>query len=146
MPLPPDIYFLIALILEGVSHFLFPISIIIPSPYNLIGIILILAGFAMAFHVNLTFMKNKTTIMPYKTPSSLVTTGLFRLSRNPIYLGMASALLGAAVSLGTLSPFIFPLLFMAIIDRLVIPLEEHVLEKKFGREYREYKGKVRRWL
>jgi protein-S-isoprenylcysteine O-methyltransferase Ste14 len=47
---------------------------------------------------------------------------------------MAIALLGAAVFLGTLSPFIFPLLFMAIIDRLVIPLEEHVLEKKFGRE------------
>ena len=70
----------------------------------------------------------------------------FRLSRNPIYLGMASILLGVAEVLGTLVALAFPVIFIALIEFCIIPGEERKLENLFGEPYREYKKSVRRWI
>jgi protein-S-isoprenylcysteine O-methyltransferase Ste14 len=79
-------------------------------------------------------------------PTSLVTSGPFRFSRNPIYLGMASVLLGVAVLMGTLVTLAFPVIFVTLIEFFIIPGEERKLEKLFGEPYREYKKSVRRWI
>jgi protein-S-isoprenylcysteine O-methyltransferase Ste14 len=63
-----------------------------------------------------------------------------------MYLGMASMLFGVAVVLGTLVAFVFPVVFVALIDFFIIPGEEQKLEKIFGEPYREYKNNVRRWV
>jgi protein-S-isoprenylcysteine O-methyltransferase Ste14 len=83
---------------------------------------------------------------PYESPEVLITTGPFRISRNPVYLAMEAILFGSAVVMGTLVSFLFPVLFIAIIEVLFIPDEERRLEELFGGEYREYKRRVRRWV
>jgi protein-S-isoprenylcysteine O-methyltransferase Ste14 len=63
-----------------------------------------------------------------------------------MYLGMMSILLGVAIFLGSLISFAFPIIFIIIMEKLFIPLEEKNLEKKFGNQYIDYKKRVRRWI
>ena len=139
-------YFTILLILSILLSFAFPIPPVLYTPYTYFGAILIGFGLVIAFWGRSLFMKGKTTLSPYGLSTSLVTDGPFRISRNPMYLGMAAILLGVAVLLGTLFAFAFPVLFAWIIETLFIPNEEKKLEKTFGEKYRKYKKKVRRWL
>lgn len=70
----------------------------------------------------------------------------FSISRHPMYLGMASILLGITFILGTVVSFVFPVLFVVAMELLFIPHEEEDLERIFGERYREYWGRVRRWV
>jgi protein-S-isoprenylcysteine O-methyltransferase Ste14 len=139
-------YFLILLILSILSHFVFPVRGVLHPPFTFFGIIIIGFGFVMAFWSRSLFLKNTTTLSPYESPTFLITTGPFRISRNPVYLAMAAILFGSAVLLGTLVPFVFTVLFIVIIGTLFIPDEEQSLETLFGGEFREYKKTVRRWI
>ncbi|MFZ1105652.1 MAG: isoprenylcysteine carboxylmethyltransferase family protein [Hyphomicrobiaceae bacterium] len=76
----------------------------------------------------------------------LVTDGLFRWSRNPMYLGFVLRLLGTAILLGTTTPFIAPALFALIADRWYIAFEERAMGEKFGVDDAAYMGRTRRWL
>lgn len=142
----PDVYFFTLLILSILFHFMVPISKLLPYPYTLSGIILIICGFALTLSTNAALLKQRTSNKPNEIPTVFITSGPFRLSRNPIYLGMTIILFGIEVLLGSLSPLIFPVIFVIIINSLIIPDEENILEKKFGEEYLEYKKRVRRWL
>ena len=142
----PDSYFVLSLVLSVVSHFAFPLARLIPPPFNLSGIVLIFGGIIMTIMTNVALLKNRTSLQPFEAPNVLVTSGLFRLSRNPLYLGMAIAITGVAVTSGSLSPFIFPVIFVVIIDRVIIPFEENKLEMAFGEKYLNYKKKTRRWI
>lgn len=124
-------YFIILLILSIWLNFIFPIQVILYAPYTYFGIIIIGFGIAIAFWSRSLFLKSKTTLSPYESPTSLVTSGPFHISRNPMYLGMAAILFGIAISLGTLVTFTFPVLFIMIIETLLIPDEEQKLEKIF---------------
>lgn len=79
-------------------------------------------------------------------PNFFVISGPFKLSRYPMYLGMMSILLGIAIFLGSLVTFAFPIIFIMIMEKIFIPLEEENLEKKFGNQYIDYKKRVRRWI
>jgi protein-S-isoprenylcysteine O-methyltransferase Ste14 len=92
------------------------------------------------------FKQKKTTVKPYENPTELLTSGPFRISRHPMYLGMVAVLLGEAILLGSLITLIFPVLFIIISELLFIPFEEENLEKFFGKKYGEYKKKIRRWI
>ena len=87
-----------------------------------------------------------TAIKPYEQSSALVTEGPYRVTRNPMYLGMVVTLLGAGIMLGTTIPFIVVPLFAALIQARFILMEEGMLEAAFGQAYRDYKAKVRRWI
>jgi protein-S-isoprenylcysteine O-methyltransferase Ste14 len=139
-------YFLVLLILSVLSHLVFPVRVVLYAPVTLFGILIIGSGFILAFRSRSLFLKNQTTLSPYESPAFLITTGPFRISRNPVYLAMAVILFGSAVVMGTLSPFVFPVLFIVITGTLFIPDEEARLEKIFGDEYRDYKNRVRRWI
>ena len=139
-------YFIILLILSIWLNFIFPIRAILYAPYTYFGIIIIGFGIVIGLWSRSLFLKSKTTLSPYETPTSLVTSGPFNISRNPMYLGMAAILLGIAIFLGTLVTFIFPAIFIMIIETLLIPDEERKLENKFGEHYKEYKNKVRQWI
>lgn len=142
----PDEYFIVLIILSIIVHILIPLIKIIFFPYNLFGIFLIIAGILITVLTNYILLKNKTTTKPYDIPNVLITSGLFRLSRNPLYLGMAIILLGIEILIGSLSPFIFPIIFVIIISMMIIPIEEKNLEAKYGSKYLEYKKRVRRWI
>lgn len=138
--------FFILLILSIVLNFVFPIMVIVQAPYTYPGIILIGFGIVMNVWADYLLHKRKTTVLPFGSPSSLIVSGPFRISRNPIYLGMVAVLLGIAILFGTLVTFLFPIVFLAIIETMFIPVEERNIGDIFGDEYVEYKHKVRRWI
>lgn len=144
--LTPD--YLIGFIgLQIILHLFAPVSILISFPITLLGIPLVILGlYPNIIWVPDTFKKAETTTRPQEVPSALIAHGLFRLTRNPTYMGMALTLLGVAVLLGSLSPLAIPVLFIILTDRFTIPIEERNLEKQFGERYRSYKKKVRRWI
>jgi len=103
-------------------------------------------GIALNIWADVLFKKNKTTVKPYKSPTELITSGPFRISRHPMYLGMMLILLGAAIVSGTLIAFVFPIVFIVLIELFFIPFEEKNLERIFGKKFLDYKKSVRRWL
>jgi len=94
----------------------------------------------------LSFRRSETTIIPFQESSSLVVSGMYRITRNPMYLGMVTILTGIAMLTGSLSPFVIPIIFVPVLNRRVIRHEEAMLEQAFGGEYRDYQRRVRRWL
>src|SRR5208282_1492978 len=67
-------------------------------------------------------------------------------TRNPMYLGLATALMGLAIFFGSIAMLLAPAVFFAVIDRMVIPREEETMERLFGNDYVDYKNRVRRWI
>jgi protein-S-isoprenylcysteine O-methyltransferase Ste14 len=139
-------YFLTLLVLSVLQNFIFPVPVFLSPPSTYSGFLIIGFGFVLAFWSRSIFLRNSTTLQLSEEPTSLVTSGPFHLSRNPIYLGMASILLGVAVLQGTLVALTFPVLFVTVIEFFIIPGEERKLENLFGELYREYKKSVRRWI
>jgi len=142
----PPTYLIILLVIFIGLHYLFPIKKIIFSPYNYLGWILIIIGVFLNCWIDSIFKRKGTTIKSYDRPSELIISGAFKISRHPIYLGMLVILLGAAIVLGSLITFVFPVIFIIIIEVLFIPTEEKNMEKEFGNRYTDYKKRVRRWI
>ena len=143
--MPPMIFYGFILLAIILNLFL-PIKKMIVQPYNYLGIVLILVGLLIDVLAWMLFRRRKTTLNPYKRPLKLVNSGLFKISRNPMYLGMDLVLWGLLIFFGSLITFIFPILFIILIEKLFIRFEEKNLEKMFGKKYLNYKKKVRRWI
>ena len=145
-PIQPPTHFICLLILLILFHFIFPIKKIIYSPYNYFGIPLILFGIIINLWADQLFKKIKTNVKHHKIPNKLIISGPFKISRNPMYLGMLSILLGVAIFQGSIIGFIFSIIFILIIEKKYIPLEEKNMKKTFGKNYLNYKQKVRKWV
>tara|TARA_B100001109_G_scaffold142190_1_gene115767 strand:+ start:978 stop:1424 length:447 start_codon:yes stop_codon:yes gene_type:complete len=115
---------------------------------TLLSYVLFLLGFGILFTAARSFKKHNTTINPIKieTASSLVVSGIFNYSRNPMYLGMALILLGLSLKFNLLGGLIFTALFILFITNFQIKPEEKAMQKIFNEEFVNYKNKVRRWL
>jgi protein-S-isoprenylcysteine O-methyltransferase Ste14 len=135
-----------SIIIAVVLHYLFPVTTIIPFPYNLLGLVIVGSGMYLAFQSVRLLISHNTTFEAGGNPSSLVTRCPYSYSRNPIYLGFLLIALGTATILSSLSAFIAPILFFLVVNGIVIPFEENRLQKNFGIEYEKYKASVRRWL
>ena len=105
-------------------------------------------GIAIAVSGVIAFRHARTTINPTKpdASSSLVSGGVFRITRNPMYLGLLLLLFSFAIYLSSVWALPIPVLFAAYIDRFQIAPEERVLSRLFGADYATYKAKVRRWI
>ena len=111
-----------------------------------VGGVLVVAGVVLLASFNTSFARKGTAVEPWKPTTAIVTTGPYRFTRNPAYLGMALVYIGIAVmsqALWVLVPLPFVL---AVIDRGVIAREERYLERKFGQEYLDFKARRRRWI
>jgi protein-S-isoprenylcysteine O-methyltransferase Ste14 len=93
-----------------------------------------------------SFQRAGTGIVPFTPNTALVTSGPFRFTRNPMYVGMAILYAGLAIALGIIWAFAFLPIVLVVVDRRVIAVEEGLLEAEFGDQYRQYKSRVRRWL
>ena len=111
-----------------------------------LGLVLSFIGFLLGLGAFVEFRKARTTLDAHGSAKQLVTSGVYRFSRNPIYLGFLLIVIGLPLTSGfywgiPLAPF-----FAATISRLVIEREEAALEKQFKAQYAEYRSRVRRWL
>jgi protein-S-isoprenylcysteine O-methyltransferase Ste14 len=143
--LPPT-YFCVSAAAMIAVHFLLPIRKIVPAPYNFGGIVLILLGCAVNVWADRLFKRAKTVVEPFERSSSLITSGPYRFSRHPMYVGMIAALAGLAALLGTLAPALVVPAFAAVIRLRFIPAEEKAMAQTFGQAYEQYRKRVRRWL
>ncbi len=115
-------------------------------PLQIIGSCIAATGAWLPLWAFTHFRKADTAIAPFAKPSALVTTGPYRITRNPMYAGILLALLGFAIAINSLSAMLTALLFPLAISFLVIPWEEAKLYDIFGDDYLAYKKKTPRWM
>lgn len=111
-----------------------------------VGVALIALGLSIALWAALEMRRARTGIPVHHPVTALVTSGPFAWSRNPIYLALNCAYLGATALLNSYWPILFLAPVVNALERLVIAREERFLTTKFGDAYRSYAGRVRRWL
>jgi protein-S-isoprenylcysteine O-methyltransferase Ste14 len=110
------------------------------------GMALVAAGVVFSLSGTATVLRHRTTVVPHRPVTRLVTAGPFRISRNPMYTGHALSCVGAAVWAESWWPLIVLPLSVLATRRLVIDPEEDYLAARFGTDYERYRARVRRWI
>lgn len=148
LKIPPVVQFIFFASLSWVLKTHFPVFTLNHVILDYFAAGLALAGFFIIFISVAAFLRVKTTVNPIKPDSAntLVASGIFRYSRNPMYLGLLLLLLGFAVFLGDIVAFVPAALFVVFITEFQIKPEEQALREKFGTQYDEYSKRVRRWI
>ena len=143
---PPPLLILILTLVAYAFDFLFPLPIVTGSSLWFSGSIVIAIAFLLVAIAIFQFRQAKTHVEPWKSTSTIIHRGVYRYSRNPIYLAFCIVTAGIGMVLNSwwVVSAILPLMFL--LRRLVIAREEAYLEKKFGDEYLAYQKTVRRWI
>ena len=125
-----------------------PLLVIVRKPWSWLGWGVMAIALLAPIVALSQFRLVHTTVNPHKpeTTTSLVTSGVYAWTRNPMYLGLSVLLLGWAIKLGALSPLVGPLLFISLMQYVQIPSEEDALRIRFGKDYQQYCHRVNRWL
>lgn len=142
----PPFYLYAAVLFMMALHLWIPLIDFINYPFTLLGIIPLVYGVIINLLADSSLKKENTTVKPQLESRVLITTGIYKVTRNPMYLGFWFILIGVAILLGTLLPFAVVVLYPVFMDVLFIRYEEKKLEKKFGNIWFEYKNNVRRWI
>ena len=146
LKIPPPVIVLILV----VSNFLSSkkIDIINIPNQTLVSIIILLIGVFILIVPVSKFVKSKTTIDPikFKKVNKLITSGIYKYSRNPMYLGFLMIVISTSIYYLNIFSIITPILFYFWINRFQIKREEIFLTKKFGQKYITYKSKTRKWI
>ena len=143
---PPPLIYLTGLATGFVLEALLPSASVPDTLAWSVGSVLVAGGIALAASFVAAFRRARTPVNPAEATTAIVTTGPYRLTRNPGYLGMALAYAGIAVLTSALWAFVTLLPTLILIDRAVIAREERYLERRFGQRYVDYRSRVRRWL
>lgn len=147
VPWPPILY-VCAVVAAALLYLVHPVTF--PNWAKplaaLLGVAILTAGIILDVNAIRTLNRARTTVMPHRASSALVTDGPYRFTRNPIYLGNTTALVGLALVFDV--PWFLltaPIAALAV-DRLAIRREEAHLAARFGEEWRAYAARVPRWL
>jgi protein-S-isoprenylcysteine O-methyltransferase Ste14 len=111
-----------------------------------IGLLFVAVGAGLSSFAAAIFQARETTRKPWGDPTAFVVLPPYTWTRNPMYLGLTTALFGLAIFFGSIVMLLAPAVFFAVIDRMVIPREEETMERLFGQDYRDYMYRVRRWI
>ena len=144
---PPVVAVAAAAIIWGISR-LAP-QVALPSGIRLaVSVAIVLVGFAFSAAGVLSFRRARTTVNPTRPEeaSSLVSTGIYRITRNPMYLGLLLVLVAWAIFLSSAWALLGAAGFVLYMNHFQIAPEERALSKLFGSQYASYKARVRRWL
>ena len=148
LKVPPDVVWLFVAALMWLASMKTP-RLAVPSAFRLaLAVVLTSAGVWTIVSARLALERAHTSwrpMTPGKT-TSLVTSGVYGISRNPIYLGMLLVILGLAVALASPAALVLSALFVLFIDRFQIRPEERALSAILGQEYLDYVRRVRRWV
>jgi protein-S-isoprenylcysteine O-methyltransferase Ste14 len=142
----PPVWLLLALADSFALDRWWPIVRLVQAPWRYLGYLPLAFGAFMAITAAGAFRRAGTPVVPFEPSTVLVTAGWFRLTRNPMYLGLTLVLFGVALIDGTLGAFLPLPLFAGILHLRFVRGEEVFLEGIFGEEYRRYRAAVRRWI
>ena len=140
---PPRIAMLL-LAIAATWQWLLPAPLLFRAP--LAAALLAIAGFTMMMRAWWQFRQRRVAICPTEPTDDLITDGIYRLTRNPMYLGVVLMLAGVALGVGTLPFALAGAAFFLVIDLAFCPYEEAKLRATFGEDWAAYCNKVSRWL
>jgi protein-S-isoprenylcysteine O-methyltransferase Ste14 len=144
--LPPPFVLLGHLAAALLLGWLVRLPVALPYSARFSGVTVVLLGIVLAFAGMREMVTAHTPVDPYEPVTAVVTTGPYRFTRNPIYLGFVCALAGFPLAFGSWWGLLLIPSMVVLMARLVIRHEETYLEQKFGQEYLDYTSTVRRWL
>jgi protein-S-isoprenylcysteine O-methyltransferase Ste14 len=139
----PPVYLLLAI---AALDWLLPAGGTLPTPGRWLGLVPLIGGLLLGGLAARLFRKHQRTLKPGQVSNLLMSDGPYRLTRNPIYVGMVLVLAGVAALLGDIAAWFVLPVFIWLIARNVIPVEESMLAERFGQEYHDYRARVRRWI
>jgi protein-S-isoprenylcysteine O-methyltransferase Ste14 len=142
---PPILVLIFIVIAYFLGRFA-PLPFSAPLVLRYIGLALTFVGFLLGIAALVEFRKARTTLDPHGSTRHLVTSGIYRFTRNPIYLGFLLMVIGLPLNSGLYWGIVLAPFYVLMMNRLIVQHEEAYLEKKFGKTYTAYMSQVRRWL
>lgn len=144
--LPPPLYFGMAFGAGMLLQHIFPLNFVDVPARRLLGILMLATGIACGPALAITFLIRRTTLNPFARPSAFLERGIYRLSRNPMYLGVTLIYLGGCILAGSFWPVLLLVFPLALLMLIIIPYEEASMRRTFGAAYEAYCARVRRWV
>jgi len=123
-----------------------PIPVSVPGFLQAIGFLLVVLGFLLGIAASLAFRRARARSNAHGVKAQLIQSGIYRFTRNPIYLGFLFMLIGMPLNAGSYWGIVLAPVMVILFNRLVIEPEEKALAPRFGNEYTSYTARVRRWL
>ena len=146
VPIAPPLLFVLPMIAALLLEWFVPSSFVQGAIRWTLGSLLLVAGIALNVVGFITQKRAGTDPIPFNPSTRIVKHGIYRFTRNPMYIGFALLTLGLAIMIDSAWMLLGVPIGVVLIDRLVITREERYLERKFGEEYLNYKRRVRRWI
>lgn len=144
--IPPPLLYVLPLVLARLLQTVIPLPFL---PANIISgaaVLCFIVGIVLCIWSIGLFRRSNTSLVPVKPTATLVLHGPYKLTRNPMYLGLLCLYLAAAFWLNSVWALVLVPVVIGIVQRVVIVKEERYLEQQFGETYRQYKAQVRRWI
>ena len=144
--LPPPILLLVLLLVSALLTSVAPTGFASIPFHGILAALFIVAGVSFSAAGFFTFKSRRTPVKPGAEPTRLVLEGPYRITRNPMYLGLLLFSIGCFLATESIWFVVPPILFFLVINFRLIPFEEQLLKDHFGEEYESYRRRVRRWL
>ncbi len=145
--LPPPVWMVLYVVIAAGASYLAGWPLIPGLPVVPLGVLLIIAGVALAVAATRLFRREGTEINPTSlTNRKLVTSGPFNFTRNPMYLSLVIIALGIAFAVGAWPMFLVPIALFATVNWVHVPFEEAKMRRQFSEAYDDYAQRVRRWI
>lgn len=143
---PPPLWYAAGLVAAWLISRKFPIFVLPDAGRWTVGALCVLIGLAFIAPAVASFARAKTSVVPVRPTTTLVDTGPYRFTRNPMYVGFTFVYVGIALIANWLwAIIILPIVLVAVYASAIAP-EEKFLERTFGKDYTAYRSRVRRWL
>ena len=146
IPIPPPLLFVLPILASLALVWFVSTSFVHGAFRWILGALLVFAGIALTVGGFITQKRAGTDPFPFNPSTRIVVHGLYRFTRNPVYVGFALCTLGIAMLVDSAWMLLAVPIGLVLMDRVVIAREERYLERKFGEEYLNYKRRVRRWI
>jgi protein-S-isoprenylcysteine O-methyltransferase Ste14 len=143
---PPPLLYAVGVLVVLLLRWIRPWPILPPHLVPWVGLGLIALGLALGIPGRIGLARARTSVNPRKPTTAIVTSGTYRFTRNPLYVGLAIVFVGLTLAFDTAWGFVVLVPILVVMHFGVILREERYLEAKFGDEYRQYRGRVRRYL
>lgn len=142
----PPILAMIHIVIAYLLGYFFPLPFSSPQAVGWVGLGISALGLILGLMAIYEFKRVRTTTDAHGSVKSIVSSGIYRFTRNPIYLGFVLMLIGLPLNIGSYWGIILVPVLVISMNKVVIEKEEVYLEKKFGKAYADYRSRVRRWM